>query len=380
MNKGTILYVGNFELPDKGASANRVMTNRLLFREIGYRTVYLGVTREAVFSGVRKASFDNNVFERAYPSSAKMWLERSYSLKDIIAVAEQHDEIKFVIFYNSPYSLVKKAYGYFSKMGIKILYDCTEWNPYTKGNKLKQLYKKFDAYQIQHNLERHVDGLIVISSLMYQQYQLKPKVLIPPLVDIMNPMWQQKRTRDDGVFEFCYAGDPENKDDLCRLINAFVKLNGEPVRLVIMGVTEEDFLQEHPEYKDTFDTYQKNLCLTGRVSHEKVIHQLINTDCFVFIRESNLRNNAGFPTKFAEAYTSGARVIATDVSDISYYKDETIQVLSEIHSSTIIKAMLCVLEEKRANTIRNAFDYRSYVKNIKDFIEPIAEEARRRQK
>ena len=28
MTKGTVLYIGNFELPDKGASANRVIGGR----------------------------------------------------------------------------------------------------------------------------------------------------------------------------------------------------------------------------------------------------------------------------------------------------------------------------------------------------------------
>ena len=47
MSKGVILYVGNFELPDHGASANRVVSNAKLFNQLGYQTALLGVTRDA---------------------------------------------------------------------------------------------------------------------------------------------------------------------------------------------------------------------------------------------------------------------------------------------------------------------------------------------
>ena len=367
MGRGTILYVGNFELPDKGASANRVMTNRLLFREIGYRTAFLGVTREAQFDGIRPLGFDEDIYERAYPSSTRMWLERSYSLRDILAVAAKYDDLKMIIFYNSPYSLVKRAHRCFSKKGIKVLYDCTEWNAYTKGNKLKRLYKQYDARQIQHHLDRCVDGLIVISSLMDRQYQTKPKVLIPPLVDMDAPMWQQKRTRDDGIFEFCYAGDPEGKDDLRLLIEAYAEVRKPATRLVIIGVQREDFLRAYPESSSLITGLADRLHFKGRVSHEEVITQLINTDCFVFIRQPNLRNHAGFPTKFAEAYTSGTQIIATDISDIRNYADETIQILKEISVESITQTMQHALGRKSKAQLRNSFDYRCYIDPVEHF-------------
>ena len=125
MEKGTILYIGNFELPDKGASANRVMTNRKLFEALECRVAYLGVTREDAFEGVRGVSYDGDIFERAYPSSVKMWLERCYSIKDIVETAAKYDDLTALMFYNTPYSLVRAAWRYYRKLGIKILYDCT---------------------------------------------------------------------------------------------------------------------------------------------------------------------------------------------------------------------------------------------------------------
>ena len=49
MAKGTIIYMGNFALPDKNAAAHRVMINGKIFKDLGYRVAYLGVTRDESF-------------------------------------------------------------------------------------------------------------------------------------------------------------------------------------------------------------------------------------------------------------------------------------------------------------------------------------------
>lgn len=44
MHKGTILYVGGFELPDKNAAAHRVLSNAKIFRELGYNVFFAELT------------------------------------------------------------------------------------------------------------------------------------------------------------------------------------------------------------------------------------------------------------------------------------------------------------------------------------------------
>ena len=45
MRQGTVIYAGNFELPDKNAAAHRVVNNAKLFKELGFDTVFLGTCR-----------------------------------------------------------------------------------------------------------------------------------------------------------------------------------------------------------------------------------------------------------------------------------------------------------------------------------------------
>lgn len=379
LSKGTILYVGNFELPDKGASANRVMANRLLFRSCGYRTAFLGVTREVVFSGVRQSAFDEDIYERAYPGSTKVWLERLFSLKDLLEVAGKYSDLKIVMFYNVPVSLVSRAHRYFRNRNVKVLYDCTEWGREMDGSKLKQLYKQYDTHQVQHSLERCVDGLIVISSLMEKSYRKAPKLLLPPLTDVTSAAWQMKRNREDDVFEFCYAGDPGTKDDLSLLLDSFLRLDAENSRMLIIGVEENAFLTVHPEWKAALQEKAGRVSFAGKISHDAVLRKLINTDCFIFIRESNLRNNAGFPTKFAEAYTSGTRVIAAKVSDIADYSADGIRILQSTAQDEIVRAMRASIGAGSSSGLRGAFDYRNYVEPTERFLNDVLGETRGNQ-
>ncbi len=40
----TILYIGNFDLPDKNAAAHRVLGNGCALRELGYKLVFVGAS------------------------------------------------------------------------------------------------------------------------------------------------------------------------------------------------------------------------------------------------------------------------------------------------------------------------------------------------
>ena len=191
MGKGTVLYVGNFELPDKGASANRVVSNAKLFNSIGYQTVLLGVTKDRECTDIRplKNDFGLMMYERPYPVSMKMWLGHMCSAEYITKMLKLHGDIALVILYNMPFSALKAAKKACRGTNIKVAYDCTEWADVTDGNAVKRFVKKRDEKLIRNKLSDVADGLIVISSMMERQYlSSKAMVKLPPLVDIEDPI------------------------------------------------------------------------------------------------------------------------------------------------------------------------------------------------
>ena len=104
MEKGTIIYVGAFEMPDRNAAAHRVSTIAKIFDSLGFRTVFLGRAPENErFSGVRKSSFSDNVYEISAPASTKEWVKYMFDTSAIKSVCEKHSDVRMIILYDMPY-------------------------------------------------------------------------------------------------------------------------------------------------------------------------------------------------------------------------------------------------------------------------------------
>ena len=320
MSKGTILYIGNFELPDKGASANRVMNNRKLFSELGYRVVMLGIVHEQ-FDGVRVSSYDMDIFEETYPASAAAWAKHMCSIRNITAVAAHYSDVKMILLYNVPFLLLKICKAYFGKRDIKVCYDCTEWTPVTDGSFVKQFIKKWDCKLIQNRIAKEADGVIVVSKMMQRAYQKQHNLLyLPPLVDITDAIWHPNPRYIPQTFEFCFAGMLDgDKDSLDKIVEGFSKMKRDKEILRIIGVTRDDFLTYYPAMSRVLEELAGSVIFMGRRNHTETIYYVLGCSCYIFVRKQDTRNNAGFPTKFAEAITCGRPIIATEISDIGEY-------------------------------------------------------------
>ncbi|MCE5226863.1 MAG: hypothetical protein LLG05_13540, partial [Porphyromonadaceae bacterium] len=77
-NDKTIIYIGGFELPDKNAAAQRVVSNGKIFKELGYNIIYLSIDKnlsEKVKIKDTKQSFDGFTYFRIkYPTSLADWI------------------------------------------------------------------------------------------------------------------------------------------------------------------------------------------------------------------------------------------------------------------------------------------------------------------
>lgn len=371
MAKGTIVYMGIFELPDKNAAAHRVVNNGKIFTALGYRTVFLGAVRGEHFTGIRKSSYDDNVYEESYPLGVKDWLSRMVDTKNIEAVAEKYPDTLLIITYNVPLITYKAIKKVFAKKGIKVAYDCTEWNDYTVGSLPKRLYKKHDEKLIRTKLHKHCDDIIVISSMMEKQYQGKNLLRLPPLVDIEDPIWHQEKIEHDGVFEFCFAGTVGVKDRVDIIVNAFRELDRQDVRLKVIGITEEEYRQLYGSDSEQIDKDER-IQFMGRVSHKESIKFVLSCDCYIFIREKTRQNQAGFPTKFVEAYTCGVPIISTNVSDINKYADKrskSISILDKDYPEYIKEVMDYMLSySQKSKMLKSDFNYSNYIEEVNKWL------------
>ncbi len=368
----TVIYVGEFVLPDKGAAANRVVSNAKAFKEAGYDSVFLGASAsEEYFDGIRKIPGMENMYEEAHPESSMQWAKHIFSTGSILRLVKEYNA-GAVILYNLPVVTLLAVKFALRKNKVKIMYDCTEWTAYTDGALPKRLFKKFDEFFVRNFLHKLCDNIIVISSMMQKQYRkCKNMILLPPLVDTKDEIWYQKNPRDDDIFEFCFAGVPDgNKESLDSIVGAFCGTENRKTRLRIIGVTKEQFVSLYPSLEAA--AKDERIIFMGKLSHKETLRFVSACDCYIFIRPSDRRNNAGFPTKFAEAFTLNVPVITTDISDIAKYLDRQRDILLP---DCTIQAIKNAMEEKvregrctDSTGIRNTFDYRNYVDLCKKFL------------
>lgn len=376
MSKGTIVYVGNYELPDKGASANRVVSNGKIFQKLGYQVAYLGIRKEDRFEGIQVLDEERNMYEEAYPRGSKEWLMHMYSIENIQSLVKKYEDVCMIILYNVPFLLLHRTKKAFQNTGIKVVYDCTEWTGVTDGSFSKKAVKRLDEYFIRNHIVNAADGLIVISRMMEKQYQkCKNMVLIPPLVDIYDSMWHQKIEKNDDRYEFCFAGILDgNKESLDKIVEAFSNLDNKNSVLRIIGVTEKEFLTYYPGLEKILKRLDDRILFMGQLSHSETIKYVLQCDSYIFIRQSDRRNNAGFPTKFAEAYSSGSSIITTDISDIKeYLKDSNRgQMIDSTSAEEVEKAMRTEMhrnELRKEKELNHTFHYETYLEKCKLWLE-----------
>lgn len=371
MHKGTILYMGNFELPDKNAAAHRVSNNGKIFKKLGYNVAYLGTVRDENFVGIKVSSYNADIYEEAYPLGTKQWIKHIFDTSNILKVAEHYDDVCLVIVYNVPYATFKSVKKAFAEKNIKVAYDCTEWNGFAEGSLPKRLYKKIDEFQIRNFLSNACNDIIVISNLMAEKYKDANLLKLPPLIDLDDDIWHQDKIKTDGEFVFCFAGTISNKEKIQNIVSAFSNIHNISLRLKLIGVTAEEYLQGFPEHANILKN-DKRIDFIGKLSHKETVQHVLSCDCYIFIRESTRRNEAGFPTKYAESFTCGVPIISTNVSDIKAFSDDRVLLLNSTDEKIIQDAMIkvsagfnndCVLDSK--------FDYRQYVEPAKEWITKI---------
>lgn len=372
MSKGTIIYYGGFILPDKSAAANRVVSNGKIFASLGYDTVFIGAApSDEVFEGIRPVENCDFMFEQAHPRSSSQWLRHMFNVGYIEDAVGKYADVNRIILYNVPFFTLLKAKKAFRKKGIKVCYDCTEWTKDTDGSFLKRAFKIFDEILISNFAHKVADGMIAISSKMEKKYKKsKNLVIIPPLVDINDPIWHQESEGSDN-FEFCFAGVPDGKkESLDKAIEAFCSINKKNTHFRIIGITEKDYSVIYPDSVIPKNVRNK-ITFMGRLSHEETVKYILGCKCYIFIRRSDKRNNAGFPTKFAEAFTCGVPIITTDVSDVGEYIEKSKKgcLIENMTTENVAKAMLTQIESKTdTRTLSSAFHYESFLSQTENWL------------
>ena len=384
--KGTIVYIGGFELPDKNAAAHRVINNAKIFRDLGYKVVFIGVDETlARGSKITETKTSNQGFDSwsiPYPSNISEWYKYLTDIKDFKSVFELYDNACLVIAYNYQAIALHKIKKYCRKHNCKIIADCTEWYN-NQGSKLVfKVVKGFDSFLRMRLIQKKLDGLIVISSYLEKYYNnIIPTLRIPPLVDITEDKWSDVSIEQEHQrVKFVFSGTlGRNKEKVDRIINAFSKVkNKELYKLEIIGINEQEYVIRYPDDLEVLNKLRGNIMFHGKKSHLQSLKILKSADFCIFIRENNFSNKAGFPTKFVESITSGIPVITTLTSDLNEYLSSEkngfqINITNEENTIRILDRVINLERNEIAKMKNhckktNRFHYKLYNNSVHDFL------------
>lgn len=390
MSKGTILYVGGFELPDRNAAAHRVLGNGKIFRELGYNVVFIGIDKSLNYDS-DILSTNNNVqgfdcWSVPYPNTQIEWLKYLTSINFINMMNEKYSDIKVVVAYNYPALALRNLKKYCVKNHIKIIADCTEWYSTKGSNIVFKVIKGLDSFFRMRVIQKQLDGLIVISKYLETYYQkCKNVIRIPPLVDINEEKWDpnigkiNKGNVADKRLRLVYSGSPGiNKDKINYIIDAlYILKESVDYQMDIVGVSRAQFIKDYPNYKEKINALEKRVNFVGRVSHEESLRKLKNADYSIFIREKSRLTMAGFPTKFVESITCSTPVITSNSSDINeYFLDNSYGFLiNDGSAEKIVGALNRIIKQDVYNTksytkLNNRiFDYKGYIEVVSKLLD-----------
>lgn len=388
MNKN-VLYVGGFNLPDKNAAAQRVMANGLLFMKSGYNVYYIDIKTDEVISD----HFLENEFEdfkyfvksQPYPKNKKEWF--SY-ITDISFVKKSIEfDLNFkpdiIVVYNYPAISLLRLISYCKNKKIKLIADVTEWY-LPQGNLLFKIVKGFDSYLRMRFLHKRLNGIIVISKFLENYYKDCNIVCLPPLINKKSKKWKKSEVIDAEKLNLIYVGDVShgNKDKLDIIINSLnrIKNHVQDFKFTIVGASKSQYVEVFGDesLSSITDDY---LVFLERQPHEKVIEKIKNADYTIFLRNNNLSNRAGFPTKLVESLACGTPVITNESSNILDFlvESETGFLLPSIKNNEIDASLKIILNVSKTHIVKmkdkshefNRFHYEEYFQDFNFFINNI---------
>lgn len=371
-NKGTIVYIGAFELPDKNAAAHRVINNSKIFYELGYKVVFLGADKdikEDVYEPIKGAFYDSYPYK--YPFNLFEWIKCLFGFKHLKTILDSVDDLKYVIAYNMHASPFKKVMKYCKKRNIKVVTDITEWYENKFSLSPIKFIKHFDTKKVMEKLNKKVDGAIVISSYLKNYYEksIKNIVMIPPLVDLQEDIWNQQ-TKKSETINFIFNGFVEKgKEDIGLTIECFLDLKDD-CHLKVLGITKEEFCEMYPHLAHLVDLSKDKVSFYGPIPHKESVKQLLESDYCFIVRQSSRKNNAGFSTKFVESVTAGITIVATKTGDMENYKDKANIIF--LNSTNIDEIRKCIvscskLPKRKDHLLNDCFDYHKYKTTINEF-------------
>lgn len=332
MKKGTIAFIGNFNIDTLNASGKRVKGLADAISD-DYDIFLIGISEKESFSNPVELQFGYKAAYLPLPSNVLKRIAVKQYFVFTKELLEEIPDLKGVISYGSPVislyvALLQK---WCKKRNITFISDVVDMI-YMHGRGGFLDYLKFlDITLLKEHIVPKSDGIISISSKIEDFYKNKGhnKVIVVPPVTTKACV-EVDDYKHNGTITIVYAGLPFNKvkkipknlmkdrlDWSIELLNTVYE-KGINIDFKIFGINAEDFLYSLPEYENILKTTDF-ITFYGKVDQHIVEREVRMADFTILSRDKTEVTESGFPTKFSESLCLGTPVLATDTSDIGHY-------------------------------------------------------------
>lgn len=382
-----ILYIGSIFLPDKSAGAQRALSLSKSFRDIGYKTVIVGMAaeqnRKTKILDTKNTCQGFESFSVPQPKSIAQWFHHTVSIREFKEVVDYYGADRIFAIVAIEYEAIPlwRLSSYCKKRGIHLIADAEEWYEKSKFSFPMNICKDFDTnLRMKYVYPKKIRNMICISRFFENHYRgtVKNLVYVPGTIDKDEEKWKKlAEYKPNEVFTIGYAGHPGlsfGKERLDLLVRAVLELNaeGHRCRLKIAGLEKSFFAERLADV-----TLDESVECLGKLSHVDCLNMIAASDFSAIVREDKRVTKAGFPTKFSESLGCGTPVIATESSNIFEYIEEGASGIRcegyslEAVKQGILKAMRLTPEElvRIHKTIKNnnPLEYRNFTGDIEEF-------------
>ncbi|MDU9037530.1 glycosyltransferase [Pseudomonas corrugata] len=394
MDKGTIIYLGGFELPDKNAAAHRVVANAKIFCELGYKVCFIGISNVVSDKKIKKEVFFGfDSWSIPYPQNRIDWLKYisgPSALFELLKEQLRLNKVVGVVCYNYPAMAQLRIKRLCKSSNIRVISDATEWYDTSSGNILHRLVKFIDTSLRMLWVNQRVDGIITTSKYLTSFYRRRGKLVVelPTLFDAAR--FKSPLVRDSNLIKFIYVGSPfdsgrvnkhrsnlKERLDVC--VEIFYQLYkiGENFKFSIYGVTEEEYLKVFSEHACILQEMQGCVSFNGRQPHQLVLEKIASSDFSIFFRDKTRVTMAGFPSKLAESVSCGTPVISNVMVSLENYEEaEGLFLAKRGEELELVKKLLRLTSAeinviKQSTYLSGTFDYKNYTLQVASFFDEI---------
>lgn len=395
MSKGTVFYIGGFELPDKNAAALRVLANGKILRNLGYEVVFIGIDT-ALPVGSAAMRSDHSGFECwavPYPRGTLAWLKYLVGLPAVLDVLNAERDVKPVaaICYNYPAVASLRIQQACRRLDIKALADATEWYDATGGSLSYRLIKYVDTTLRMHVVHPRTQGVITTSRYLTDFYQRRGKatVELPTLFDgdrfKAPPLVVEER-----AVHFIYVGSPfdagkvnrsrtnlkERLDTCIQLFHALFR-KGSAFRFDVYGITQADYLRVFPEHEQMLSDMLACVAFHGRKPNQQVLNCIASSDFSIFFRDRTRVTLAGFPSKLAESISAGTPVVSNQMPSLESFAASAGVVLAKPGDELRVVEALLAMTRAEIDTMKQqafeskTFHYDNYRPHVAEFMQEV---------